>query len=216
MSPYHIALADDHVLVRQGLKSILEKNPELEVVGEANDGLDLLNLLRKVIPQLVILDISMPNLRGIEAIHEIKRIHPDIKIMILTMHRDKSYLHEAISAGADGYLLKEDADIELAAAIKTIQRGKIYVSPLLSPDLTYEWAQMRRGASIPSLEPETLTTREREVLKMIADGKSSQEIADLLFISVRTVGHHRANILGKLQIKNVADLVKYAIKKGYV
>jgi len=215
MGRYRIILADDHVLLRTGLKSILGKTAGLEVVGEASNGLELLNLLRKLKADMIILDISMPNLRGIEAIHEIKAIHPEMRTLILTMHKDKEYLHQAIQAGADGYLLKEDADTELFSAIETIREGKIYISPHLSNDLVDEWAQIRRGNGRPVSEPERLTTREKEVLKLIAEGKSSKEIADLLSISVRTVEHHRVNIMKKLTLKKTADLVKYALQKGY-
>ena len=216
MAPYHLVLADDHVLFRQGLERILEKKGDLEVVGEAGDGLELLNLLKKLTPHMIILDISMPNLRGLEAIHEIKGIYPEMKILILTMHKDKEYLHQAMSAGADGYLLKEDADTELFSAIEMVRLGKIYVSPHLANDLVDEWAKIRRGGSKPVSKPDHLTTREKEILKLIAEGKSSKEIADLLFISVRTAEHHRANMMVKLNMKKTADLVRYAIQKGYV
>jgi DNA-binding NarL/FixJ family response regulator len=216
MEPFRIVLADDHILVRQGLKRILEEMADLEVIGEAGDGLELLKLLEKITPQMILLDISMPNLRGIEAIHEIKALHPETKILILTMHKDKEYLYQAISAGANGYLLKEDADTELSTAIETVRRGRNYISPLLSEDLTDDWAHTYRGKSKLPYEPDNLTTREREVLKMIAEGKSSKEMADLLFISVRTVERHRANLMDKLGLKKTADLVKYAIQKGYV
>jgi len=216
MNPYRVVLADDHVLLRQGLRRILEGIENMEVVGEVGDGLELLKLLSTQTPHMVILDISMPNLRGIEAIPEIKMIHPEVKVLILTMHKDKEYLHQAISAGAEGYLLKEDADSELFSAIEKIRQGKIYVSPNLSEELTVDWAKIRRGENKPSSESERLTLREREVLKLIAEGKSSKEIGDLLFISVRTVERHRANIMEKLNLKKTADLVKYAIQKGYV
>jgi DNA-binding NarL/FixJ family response regulator len=216
MAPYHLVLADDHVLFRQGLERILEKKGDLEVVGEAGDGLELLNLLKKLTPHMIILDISMPNLRGLEAIHEIKGIYPEMKILILTMHKDKEYLHQAMSAGADGYLLKEDADTELFSAIEMVRLGKIYVSPHLANDLVDEWAKIRRGGSKPVSKPDHLTTREKEILKLIAEGKSSKEIADLLFISVRTAEHHRANMMVKLNVKKTADLVRYAIQKGYL
>jgi DNA-binding NarL/FixJ family response regulator len=216
MAPYHLVLADDHVLFRQGLERILEKKGDLEVVGEAGDGLELLNLLKKLTPHMIILDISMPNLRGLEAIHEIKGIYPEMKILILTMHKDKEYLHQAMSAGADGYLLKEDADTELFSAIEMVRLEKIYVSPHLANDLVDEWAKIRRGGSKPVSKPDHLTTREKEILKLIAEGKSSKEIADLLFISVRTAEHHRANMMVKLNVKKTADLVRYAIQKGYL
>ena len=215
MGPYHIVLADDHVILRQGLKRILGEATDLEVVGEAGDGLELLTLVNRLIPHMVILDISMPKLRGIEAIREIKMVHPDMKVLILTMHKDKEYLYQAISAGADGYLLKENTDTELFSAIETIRQGRVYVSPFLSEESKEDWLQIVRGKqNLPFAE--SLTTREKEVLKLIAEGKSSKEIGDLLFISARTVERHRANIMDKLNLKKTADLVKYAIQKGYV
>jgi DNA-binding NarL/FixJ family response regulator len=216
MKSYGIVLADDHVLLRQGLKKILQGTADLEVVGEVSDGLELLRLLGQLTPDMVILDISMPNLRGIEAVHEIKTLHPDVIVLILTMHKEMEYLYQAISAGADGYLLKEDADTELFSAIEKIRQGKFYLSPHLSEGFFDDLVQTRRGNGKPPSEPPELSTREREVLKMIAEGKSNKEVADLLFISVRTVEHHRANIMVKLNIKKTADLVKYAISNGYV
>ena len=214
MKAYHIVLADDHVMFRQGIKNILEGAKELEVVGEAGDGLKLRDMLKKLTPGMVILDISMPNLRGLEATREIKIISPEVKVLILTMHRDKEYVYSAISAGAEGYLLKEDADTELFAAIAKIRQGGYYISPLLSGELTHELIQSRRKGQF-TLGSEPLTLREREVLKLIAEGISNKEIADLLFISVRTVEHHRANIMEKLNIKQTANLIKYAIRMGY-
>jgi len=213
MRTYRIVVADDHALFRQGLKGILEGAADLEVVGEAGDGLKLLNLLNanQLDPHLVILDISMPNLRGIEAIREIKTIHPNVKILIVTMHKDKEYLLQSLAAGADGYFLKKDADTELFAAIEKIRNGKNYVSPHLSEELANDWEQIRVGFTKP-----LLTKREREVLKLIAEGKSNKDIADLLFISVHTVERHRANMMEKLKLKKTADLVKYAIQKGYI
>jgi DNA-binding NarL/FixJ family response regulator len=213
---YHIVLVDDHAMFRQGLKRILEERSGFEVVGEVDGGLELLKLLEELVPDLIILDISMPNLRGLEAIHEIKMNHANVKILVLTMHKDKEYLHQALSAGAEGYLLKEDADSELFSAIGRVRQGKKYVSPKLSEGLAEDWVKLTRGDHGPSFEPERLTIREREVLKLIAEGKSSREIGELLFISVRTVERHRANIMEKLNLKKSADLVKYAIQKGYV
>lgn len=204
MDRYRIVLADDHALIRQGLGRIIQGVDDLEVIGEAGDGIELLSLLSTVIPHLVILDISMPHLRGIEAVHEIKKKYPDVKILVLTMH--KEYLHQAISAGADGYLLKEDADRDLFSAIDHIRQGRVYLSPRLAGELL--------GKRAPSAEP--LSSREIEVLKLIAMAKSNKEVADTLFISVRTVESHRAAILKKLKLKNTADLVTYALQKGYV
>jgi DNA-binding NarL/FixJ family response regulator len=216
MASYSIILADDHVLVRQGLRRLLEGMDDLEVVGEANDGLDLLQLLKQVTPQMVILDIFMPNLRGIEAITEIKTIRPDLKILILTMHRDKEYLYLALSAGAKGYLLKEDAPKELYSAIAQVRQGKTYISPYFSDQVVNDVVQIAKGNAKVIFETDSLTSREREVLKLIAEGKSSKEIASLLFISVSTVNNHRASVMEKLNLKKATDLVKYAIRKGYI
>jgi DNA-binding NarL/FixJ family response regulator len=216
MASYGIVLADDHVLVRQGLRRILEGMADLEVVGEANDGLELLNLLNQLAPHMVILDIFMPNLRGIEAIHEIKKIRPEVKVLILTMHKDKEYLYLALSAGAKGYLLKEDADKELFSAIEKIRQGKTYISPHFSEEVVDDLVQIGRGDAKAIFEIDPLTTREREVLKLVAEGKSSKEIAHVLFISALTVNNHRANIMEKLNLNKATDLVKYAIRKGYI
>jgi len=205
-----VIIADDHNLFRQGLKKLLEEDQDIEVVGEAGDGIELLDLLKVVVPHLIILDISMPNLRGIEAISEIKKQHPDTKILMLTMYRDKEYLYQSIFAGADGYLLKKDVDREFFSAIEKIRRGKIYVSPHLSGELADDWESIRRG-----FHP-ALTTREIEILKLIAEGKSNKEIGSIFFMSVHTVERHRSNILSKLGLKGTADLVRYAIQKGYV
>ena len=204
MEQYSILLADDHSLFRQGLKRLIEDVAGLAVIGEAGDGLELLSLLNTLIPDLVILDISMPNLRGIEAIHRVKMKCSGVKVLILSMYRE--YLSQALTAGADGYLLKEDAERILFAAIDEIRQGKIYISPRLSGDMT----------SITTNQSEPLSLREREVLKLIAEGKSNREIADMLFISVRTVESHRSAIIAKLRVKNTADLIKYSIQKGYV
>ena len=215
-SPFSILLADDHVMFRRGVRRIIQGINDVEVVGEASDGFELLELLKKTTPQLVILDISMPNLRGLEATREIKIINPAVKVLILTMHKDKEYLYHAFSAGAEGYLLKEDADSELISAIDSLRKGGTYISPLLSTQLADLFMQKSRPGAEQMTNPrEPLTTREREIIKLIAEGKSSKEVAELLFISSRTVQHHRANILRKLNLKKTADLVKYAIQKGY-
>jgi DNA-binding NarL/FixJ family response regulator len=216
MSPYRITLADDHVLLRQGLRRIVEESSELEVVGEAGDGVELIQLLNKSATDMVVLDISMPKLRGIEAVCEIKSLHPGVKVLILTMHRDKEYLYQSLASGADGYLLKEDADTELFSAISRIREGALYTSPSLSKELAAYRRLESRGDAGHSREDECLSTREREVLKLIAEGKSSREIAEILYISVRTVDHHRANVMEKLKLRRTADLVKYAIQNGYV
>jgi DNA-binding NarL/FixJ family response regulator len=202
MAGYGIVLTDDHLLLRQGLRKIIEGVSDLEVVGEAGDGEELLSLLNTVTAQMVILDLSMPKMRGIEAIHELKMKYSNVKILVLTMH--KEYVDQAFSAGADGYLLKEDADRELFSAIENIRKGRQYLSPHLT------------GEVLAAFLSEPLSNREKEVLKLIADGKSNKEIAELLSVSVRTTESHRASILDKLNLKSTADIVKYAIRKGYV
>lgn len=204
MNRYRIVHADDHPMVRQGLGRIINGVAGLAVIGEAGDGLELLSLLKTVTPHMVILDISMPNLSGIEAVRAIKKIYPEVKILVLTMYRE--YLHQALSAGADGYLLKEDADQDLFSAIEHIRQGRVYLSPRLTGVLL--------GDRTSSSEP--LTARRKEVLKLIAGGKSNREIAEILFIGVRTVESHRAQIMARLGLNSTADLVKYAMQKGFV
>jgi DNA-binding NarL/FixJ family response regulator len=213
MCPYRIVLADDHTIVREGIRRLIMEMADLEVVGEVGDGLELLRLLEKSTADLVVLDISMPNLRGIEATREIKSILPHVRILILTMYQDRELLYHAIAAGADGFMLKKDSGTELSSAIKKIQQGGVYISPSLSEELIEDWVQSCRENPEPPSDP--LTNREREVLKLIAEGKSNKAVADLLFISVHTVETHRLNIMKKLGLKKTADLVKYAIRKGY-
>lgn len=215
MRLYRLVLADDHVIFRQGIKGLINEKQDLKVVGEAGDGLELLNLFYKGLrPDMVVLDISMPNLRGIEAVEEIKSLCPDVKILVLTMHKSKEYLYHCISAGAHGYMLKEDSDVELFSAIETIREGGIFVSNLLTKEVTEDLSHLYHGGVPLSKDP--LTPREREVLKLVAEGKSNKKIAELLFISIRTVENHRANMMSKLKLKKTADLIRYAIQKGYV
>lgn len=214
MAKCSIIIADDHVLIRQGLKKLIEENEALEVVGVAGDGLELLGLLEKATPDMILLDISMPHLRGIEVINEAKRLCPHVKILMITMHKTEQYFLCAMSAGADGYLLKEDSDTELLAAIDTVMEGELYISPFLGEQFSDEVIrQYRENGVFPC---ETLTNREVEVLKLVAEGLTSKEIADILSISIRTVEHHRANLLKKLELKNTADLIKHAIQNGFI
>lgn len=215
INPYRIVLADDHVIFRRGIKGLITQKPELKVVGEASDGLELLNMLQRGLKtDMVIMDISMPKLRGIEATAEIKSILPEVKVLILTMFKTKEYLYHCISAGAKGYLIKEDSEEELFSAIDSIRRGDMFISKLLTRELTEDLSYLYYGDG--QLPTDPLTQREREVLKLVAEGKSNKEIADLLYISTRTVENHRANLMNKLKLKKTADLIRYAINKGYV
>jgi DNA-binding NarL/FixJ family response regulator len=210
---YRIILADDHALFRQGVRRIIEEIRDFEVVGEVGDGLELLNIFSSANPDLVVLDIAMPGLRGLEAAKEIRTMRAETEILILTMHRESDYVRHAIKAGVKGYLLKEDADTELISAIRTIREGKQFLSPLLFKDAGDAFAWINDESSTG--DPTPLTHREREILKLIAEGRSSREVGELLYISYRTVQNHRANIMKKLGLNRTADLVRYAIHKGY-
>jgi DNA-binding NarL/FixJ family response regulator len=214
MNDYRVIIADDHQLLRQGIRHIIETTPGLRVVGEAGDGMELLKMLRRTPADMVLLDISMPKLRGLEAIHEIKSQAPSVKILILTMHKRIEFLHDGLKAGAEGYLLKDDTDQALIEAITAIRNGQTYLSPTLSDTVTKNLiTQWRTG--VPE-EEDPLSTREKEVLKLIAEGKSNKQIADILGISVKTVEHHRASLMKKLGFKNVAEVILYAVRKGFI
>jgi DNA-binding NarL/FixJ family response regulator len=208
LDTYTIVLADDHAMFREGIRKIIERIEDVSVSAEVNDGLELLELLKTSWPHMVILDISMPNLRGLEAIREIKKSYPEVKILVLTMHKKREFIRQALSDGADGFLLKEDAGGELIRAVRAIRKGGMYLSPLLSSVLT--------SLALEEDKTEILTMREREVIKLIAEGKRTKDIAEALFISPYTVRRHRANIMEKLNLNSLADLVKYAISQTYI
>jgi DNA-binding NarL/FixJ family response regulator len=214
MKPCQIVLADDHALIRRGLKKIIDGQPLLQVIGDVGDGLELLKLLREKCPDIILLDISMPNLRGIEAIPQVKKLCPQVKILVLTMHSSKDFLVSAIRAGADGYALKEDSDTELLAAIQKCMSGDRYIAPALAASIGQQ--ELEIMSSPLRIVHEELTVREKQVLTMVAEGHKSKDIAKLLSISIRTVEHHRANIMKKTAIKSTADLIKYAMQKGYI
>lgn len=214
MNAYRIVLADDHIILRDGIKHIILEKPDLEVVGEATDGLELLLLLNKQDADMVLLDISMPGMRGLEAAREIKSCYPKMKIIILTMHKKQSYIQNALAAGVHGYLLKESTGDELLEAITCVRNGGSYISKSLSWELTSEMISFYQEGK--KQRKDILTTREKEVLKLVAEGRESREIASVLFISINTVNNHRANLIKKLKIKKSVDLVKYAIQQGYI
>ena len=213
MTDYQIVLADDHAMLREGIKKIINGSKGMKVVGEVSDGVMLLKMMKRSIPDMVILDVSMPKLRGIEAAQEIHKQFPEVAILILSMHKSREYLQKALAAGARGYVVKEDSGNELIHAIQTIRSGGSYLSPMMMKELADDPVGIFRNQTRLAEDP--LTTREREILQLIADGKTSKEIAQLLFISIHTVNNHRKNIRHKLAIRKNADLVKYALQHGY-
>ena len=214
MKKYRIILADDHTIIRQGIRRLVEEIPDLEVLAEANDGLELLSLLQQHTPDLVIADITMPGIGGIEAAREIRKLYPEVKVLILTMHKRIEYLQHVLAAGAHGYLLKEDSHDELARAIDSIRKGRTYITQGLSSDMSHYFSRLCNNEK-PQIR-DMLTEREKVVLRLIFDGKSSREIAGILGISQRTVQNHRANMMQKIGAKKTADLIKYAVEKCYV
>ena len=214
MRDFTIILADDHTLIREGIRSIIEATPGLKVIGEAGDGHQLLRMIKTTVPDMVILDISMPGLRGIEAAREIKACYPDVRILMLSMHKSEEFLAMALQAGAGGYLLKEDTGDELLQAIAQLRAGRTFLSATLAKSLSTDIIAICRGSHTVPADP--LTARERQVLKLIAEGHTDRQIGELLFISLRTAQRHRYNIRTKLNLKHTADLVKYAISKGYI
>lgn len=214
MKPYRIIIADDHSLIRQGLKTLIARQVELQLVAEAANGIELLTLLRTHGADMVILDITMPQLNGLEAMAEIRKINPDIAILMLTMHTNSQYFFQAITAGAHGYLMKEDSDAELLHAISTIRSGKSYISPKLSADVTDEVMMAFRDQGKGPMV--VLSDREKQVLKLVAQGCSSREIGELLHLSPRTIDHHRASLLKKFKMKNTVDLVNHVVRNTLI
>ncbi len=212
MAKSKIILADDHSLVRGGLKELIHKDPDLTVVAEAEDGQKLLDFLHSTKCDLVVADISMPNMDGLTAIKIIHQKYPKIKILVLSMLKDYSHFQGVMAHGASGYMVKDDASEELVIAIKAILKGKKYVSPSVTTMLVDREVRGLEEGETPSLE--ILTEREKEILVLIAKGLANKNIASKLNLSTRTVEHHRSNLTDKLGIKNTAALVKLALSKG--
>lgn len=215
MKKITVLLADDHRLLREGIKSLLEKAPDIEVVGEANDGTEALAKAQALSPDVVLMDISMPGMNGLEATRQIKALKPATKVLILSMHESNQYISQFLRSGASGYVLKDSAGSELAGAIRSVFQGDAFLYPSIARKLLEEYLQ-KAQAGEESESFDGLTGREREILKMIAEGRSNKEIADALSLSVRTVQAHRANLMGKLHMHDRTELVRYAIRKGLI
>jgi two-component system response regulator NreC len=209
-----VILADDHQIVRHGLRSLLSKEPDIEVVGEADNGRAVVRLVQELSPQVVIMDISMPDLNGIEATRQILNDFSGVKVIALSMHSDSLFVLNMFKAGASGYLLKDCALEELVKAVRTVMNRKVYLSPSISDivvkDFVIGWSPEDSSSSAYSI----LTAREREVLQLMAEGKTTNQIAESLCISVKTVEAHRKQLMTKLDIHSVAELTKYAIRQG--
>jgi DNA-binding NarL/FixJ family response regulator len=207
-----VLLADDHVMMRGGLRMLLEQNAEIAVVGEAEDGRETVRLAKKLSPDVVVMDIAMPDMNGIEATRQLVADFPGIKVIALSMHSDRHFVSEMLKAGAKAYLLKQCAVDELITAIKTVLKNQTYLSPCISGVVVDQF--VRNTSKTESSAFSHLSDREREVLQLVAEGKTSKEIASQLNLSIKTVEAHRLNIMEKLNIHTVAELTKYAIREG--
>ena len=207
-----IILADDHKITRQGLRSLIDENNDMEVIAEAENGRDAVELTKQLRPDIVIMDVSMPDLNGVEATRQIIQDNPQMRIIALSMHSDTLFVSEMLKSGASGYLLKDCAFEELEQAIRTVNESKAYLSPSISGIIVEDYLHRLSKAELSSTE--VLTDREREVLQLIAEGQSTKQIALKLHISAKTVETHRRQIMNKLDMHTVAELTKYAIRKG--
>jgi len=210
-----IVIAEDHTILREGLRSLLSANANFEIVGEAGDGREAVRHVEKYKPDLILTDLSMPRMNGMEAIKEIKRESPATKVLVLTVHRAEEYILATFRAGADGYILKDSTQAELLQAVKKVLSGTHYISPEISEKVIEGYIEGKKSLKSRT-SWETLTQREREILKMIAEGYRNKEIAEDLCISVKTVEKHRANLMEKLDLHSIQALTAFAIEKGLV
>ena len=215
MNPIRIVLADDHIVMRNGLRLLLERQPGFQVVGEAADGRQTLEICEQQEPGVVVLDIAMPNLNGIEAARQLVAKFPQTSIVILSMHADESYVLRALKAGARAYLLKDSAEADLINAIRAVNEGKAFFSPAISKMLVEDYMSRLEQRGVED-SYELLTPREREILQLLAEGKANKQVASILNLSLYTVETHRGNILQKLNLHNVPELILYAVRKGVI
>lgn len=215
MRKIRILLADDHQLMRRGVRLMLEREPDLTVVGEASDGREAVALAKSLKPELVVMDVGMPNLNGIEAAHQMTLDHPELAIVMVSMHSDETYILRALKAGARGYLLKDSAEADLIKAVHAVAGGKSFFSPVVSKLLLDDYIRkLKRSGTEDAYD--LLTPREREILQLIAEGKSNKEIANLLDLSVYTVESHRANLMEKLNLHGLPELILYAVRRRII
>jgi two-component system response regulator NreC len=215
MSQIRIVLADDHAVMRTGLRLVLERQSDFTVVGEASDGREAVALVQREAPDVLVMDIGMPNLNGIEAARQVAGAAPQVAVVILSMHSDESYVLRALKAGARGYLLKESAESDLIAAIRAVHAGKAFFSPAVSRMLVEDYVRQLQDREIED-SYELLTTREREILQLVAEGKSNKEVAAVLNLSLYTIETHRGNLMEKLGLHTVPELILYAVRKGVI
>lgn len=212
---HRIVIAEDHTILREGLRALLSSEADLEVVGEAEDGQAAIRCVEKLKPGLVLMDLSMPRMNGMDAIREIKKKSPGTKVLVLTVHKTDEYILATLQAGADGYVLKDSTNVELKMAIRNVVSGKVFISPGISAKVIEGYLEHKRPQK-PCTPWDTLTAREKGILKLIAEGYKNKEIADFLCISVKTVEKHRANIMQKLDLHSVSALTALAIEKGLI
>lgn len=210
-----VLLAEDHTIVREGLRSLLEATGRVEVVGEADNGRSAVEVARELLPDVAIVDVSMPELDGVEATRQIKKAVPQVRVIVLTMHSAEVYMKEVFRAGASGYLVKKTAARDLLMAVEAVMRDEMYLSPAISKVVIDRYVEVA-GESPVREGYNTLSDREREVLKLVAEGRTNREVADMLNVAEKTVATHRANVMRKLELHNMSELVRYAIRERLI